>query len=98
MPPKALVVCRKEHSMRVGIISVYTDYHRKGEKNHSVLQPGIGPVIGGMLPREIDIEVINETWENLPWHRDYDLLYISSLHPDFDRARQVSHYWRRRGT
>jgi hypothetical protein len=61
------------------------------------MQPAIGPLIGGLLPRDIDIEVTNETWEDPNWSRDYDLLFISSLHSDFDRARQIAHYWRRRG-
>jgi radical SAM family protein len=82
--------------MRVGILTAYMDYHRRGEKNHGGLQPGIGPVIAGMLP-DIDVEVITDQWQDPDWSRDYDLLYISSLHSDFDRARQVSHYWRRRG-
>jgi hypothetical protein len=47
--------------MRVGIISAYMDYHRQGKKNHGVLQPGIGPLIGGLLPPNVDVEVINET-------------------------------------
>lgn len=83
--------------MRVGIITAFMDYHRRGAKNHGGLQPGIGPVIAGMLPPDVEVEVITEQWEDPDWSRDYDLLYVSSLHPDFDRARQLSHYWRRRG-
>jgi hypothetical protein len=76
---------------------VYTDYHRKGGRSQGLLQPQIGPVIAALLPPETDIEVINETWAEPDWSRDYDLLFISSMHSDFDRARQISHYWRRRG-
>jgi radical SAM superfamily enzyme YgiQ (UPF0313 family) len=83
--------------MRVGIVSVFVDYHRRGRKNPYSLQPQIGPLIAGLLPRGIDIEIVNETSHDLDWRRDYDLLFISALHPDMDRARQVSHYWRRRG-
>lgn len=83
--------------MRVGIISVYVDYHRRGRKNRLAMQPGIGPLLAGLLPRDIEIEVVNETWRDPDWSRDYDLLFVSSLHADFDRARQISHYWRRRG-
>jgi hypothetical protein len=84
-------------TLRVGIISVFTDYHRRGGRNRLAMQPGIGPLIAGLLPRDVEIEVINETWRGPDWSRDYDLLFISGLHPDFDRARQISHYWRRRG-
>lgn len=84
--------------MRVGIISVYVDYHRRGRKNRAALQSQIGPLIGGLLPGHIDIEYVNEAWRTPDWARDYDLLFISSMHSDFDRARQISHYWRRRGT
>ncbi len=83
--------------MRVGIISVFTDYHRRGRRNRLTVQPGIGPLIAGLLPRDIEIEIVNETWRDPDWSRDYDLLFLSSLHSDFDRARQISHYWRRRG-
>jgi hypothetical protein len=83
--------------MRVGIVSVYVDYHRRGRKNRLSLQPQIGPLIAGLLPRDIEIEIRNETFEDLDWSRDYDLLFLSALHPDFDRARQIARYWRRRG-
>ncbi len=83
--------------MRVGIISVFTDYHRQGRHHRGVLQPQIGPLIAALLPQDIDIDVVNDTWDDPDWERDYDLLFLSSLHSDFDRARQISHYWRRRG-
>jgi len=83
--------------MRVGIIFAFIDFHRKGRKYHGALQPLIGPLIAGLLPRDIEIEVINDTWEEPPWERDFDLLFITGMHSDFDRARQISHYWRRRG-
>jgi radical SAM superfamily enzyme YgiQ (UPF0313 family) len=83
--------------MRIGVISVFVDYHRRGAKNRISLQPQIGPLIAGLLPRDVEIDVVNETWRDPDWHRDYDLLFLSALHSDFDRARQLSHYWRRRG-
>jgi len=83
--------------MRVGIVSVFVDYHRRGRKNPYSPQPQIGPLLAGLLPRDIEIEIIHETSQDLDWKRDYDLLFISSLHSDMDRARQISHYWRRRG-
>jgi len=83
--------------MRIGIISVYVDYHRRGRKNRLAMQPGIGPLLAGLLPRGVEIDVINETWRDPDWNRDYDLLLLSSLHSDFDRARAISHYWRSRG-
>lgn len=83
--------------MRVGIISVFTDYHRRGRHHRGVLQPQIGPLIAALLPRDVEIDVVNDTWEDPDWSRDYDLLLLSALHSDFDRARQISHYWRRRG-
>jgi radical SAM superfamily enzyme YgiQ (UPF0313 family) len=73
------------------------DYHRKGANHRGILQPQIGPLIAALLPPDVDVEVVNDTWEDPDWTRDYDLLFISSMHSDFDRARQISHYWRRRG-
>ena len=83
--------------MRVGIVSAFVDYHRRGRKNRFSLQPQIGPLIAALLPRDVEIEITNETFECLDWRRDYDLLFISALHPEFDRARQISRYWQRRG-
>ncbi len=83
--------------MRVGIISVYVDYHRRGRKNRLSIQPQAGALIAGLLPADVEAEVINDAWQDPDWTRDYDLLLISCLHSDFDRARQISHYWRQRG-
>jgi hypothetical protein len=84
--------------MRVGIISVFVDYHRRGRKNPHSLQPQIGPLLAALLPSDIEIEIVNETSRHIDWTRDYDLLFLSSMHSDMDRARQISHYFRRRGT
>jgi radical SAM superfamily enzyme YgiQ (UPF0313 family) len=83
--------------MRVGIVSVFVDYHRLGSKNRLSIQPQAGALIAGLLPDDVEAEVINDAWRDPDWSRDYDLLLISCLHSDFDRARQISHYWRRRG-
>jgi hypothetical protein len=84
--------------MRVGIVYAYTDNRRRGRKYSGSVQPMTGILIASLLPPEIDVEVINDSSpEELNWQRDYDLLFISSIHSDFDRARQISHYWRRRG-
>jgi hypothetical protein len=83
--------------MRVAIVSVFVDYHRRGRKNRLSLQPQIGPLIAALLPPGVDIDIWNETFDDVDWSRDYDLVFISALHSDFDRARQVSRYWRRRG-
>jgi radical SAM superfamily enzyme YgiQ (UPF0313 family) len=81
----------------VGIISVFTDYHRRGRHHRGVLQPQIGPLVAALLPPGVEIDVVNDTWDDPDWSRGYDLLLLSALHSDFDRARQISHYWRRRG-
>lgn len=84
--------------MRVGILAVFVDYHRRGAHHRGVLQPQIGPLLAALLPGWVDVDIINDTWDDPDWSRDYALLLISALHSDFDRARQISHYWRRRGT
>ena len=83
--------------MRVGVISVFTDYHRRGRHHRGALQPQIGPLVAALLPPDVEIDVVNDTWDDPDWSRDYDLVFLSSLHSDFDRARQISHYYRRRG-
>lgn len=84
--------------MRVGIVFAYMDNRRKGRKYHGAIQPMTGTLIAALLPPDVEVEVINDNSpEEVDWSRDYDLLFISSIHSDFDRARQISHYWRRRG-
>lgn len=82
---------------KVGIIAVFTDHQRRGAHHCGVLQPQIGPLIAALLPDGVDIDIVNDTWEDPDWGRHYDLLFLSCLHSDFDRARQISHYWRQRG-
>jgi len=82
---------------KVGIISAYMDTDRKGEPNRGFLQPQVGPLIASLLPPDTSIDVVFDTWRDPDWGREYSLLFISALHSDFDRARQISHYWRRRG-
>jgi len=84
--------------MRIGIIQTFMDYHRRGIPNSGPLQPGIGPLLAALLPPREEIEIIHETIERPDWSKRYDLLFISCLHSEFDRARQISHYFRRRGT
>ena len=83
--------------MRIGIVSAFVDYHRRGAHHRGVLQPQAGPLLAALLPAGVEVDVINDAWTDPDWARDYDLLLISCLHSDFDRARQISHYWRRRG-
>jgi len=83
--------------MRIGIISVFTDHHRRGAHHRGVLQPQVGPLIAALLPPDAEVDLVNDAWDEPDWSRDYDLLFLSCLHSDFDRARQISHYWRRRG-
>jgi len=83
--------------MRIGIISVYVDADRRGRPHRGILQPQIGALIAALLPPNAEVEVINDAWRDPDWSRVYDLLFISCLHSDFDRARMISHYWRRRG-
>jgi len=83
--------------MRIAVIFVYVDYNRKGERSRGLLQPQVGALIAALLPPDAEIDVINETWAGPDWDKDYDLVFLSCLHSDFDRARQVSHYWRKRG-
>src|ERR671925_1081027 len=92
------VLKRGKSAMRVGIIFAYMDNRRKGRKYRGAIQPMTGTLIAALLPPDVEVEVINDNSPGeVDWSRDYDLLFISSIHSDFDRARQISHYWRRRG-
>jgi len=83
--------------MRVAIISVFVDYHRRGAHHRGVLQPQVGPLIAALLPDSADIDIVNDTWTDPDWSRHYDLVFVSFMHAEFDRARQIAHWWRRRG-
>ena len=83
--------------MRVAIISVFVDYHRRGAHHRGVLQPQVGPLIAALLPDSADIDIVNDTWTDPDWSRSYDLVFLSCMHAEFDRARQIAHYWRKRG-
>ena len=49
------------NSMRVAIISVFVDYHRRGAHHRGVLQPQVGPLIAALLPDSADIDIVNDT-------------------------------------
>jgi hypothetical protein len=83
--------------MKVAIISVFIDYHRRGRHHRGGLQPQIGPLVAALLPDWCEVEIINDTWEDPDWSKTYDLVFLSCVHADFDRARQISHFFRRRG-
>ncbi|AKJ27995.1 B12-binding domain-containing radical SAM protein [Caldimonas brevitalea] len=83
--------------MRVAIIAVFVDYHRRGAHHRGAMQPQIGPLIAALLPDWCEVEIINDTWEDPDWSKHYDLVILSCLHADFDRARQIGHYFARRG-
>lgn len=86
--------------MRVGFVYAYMDNQRRGKKYRGPIQPITGALVAALLPQrpDLEVEVINDNSpREVDWSRDYDLLFLSSIHSDFDRARQISHYWRRRG-
>lgn len=83
--------------MKVAIISVFVDYHRRGAHHRGALQPQIGPVIASLLPDWCEVEIVNDTWDDPDWRKTYDLVFMSCMHSDFDRAKQISHFFRRRG-
>ena len=83
--------------MRVAIISVFVDYHRRGAHHRGVLQPQVGPLLAALLPDSAEIDIVNDTWVDPDWSRAYDLVFLSCMHAEFDRARQIAHWYRRRG-
>jgi radical SAM superfamily enzyme YgiQ (UPF0313 family) len=88
---------KTHRAVRVGIISVFVDYHRRGAHKRGLLQPQVAPLIAACLPEDAEVEIVNDSWDDPDFTKEYDLLFLSTLHPDFDRARQLSHYWRQRG-
>jgi len=83
--------------MRVAIIAVFTDYHRRGAHHRTILQPQIGPLIAALLPADAIVEVINDTWKDPDWGKNYDLVFLSCMQSDFDRTRKIARYFSNRG-
>jgi len=70
--------------VRVGILFAYMDNRRSGVKYGGPTQPMTGTLIAGLLPPHIEIDVVNDNSpEEMDWRRDYDLLFISSIHSKF---------------
>src|SRR4030095_1163702 len=65
------------------------------------MQPIAGLHVGSLTdPRHFDVRLHHEDWHGPfdPAHRaGYDLVFLSGLQPDFDRMRQLSYFFRRRG-
>jgi radical SAM superfamily enzyme YgiQ (UPF0313 family) len=86
--------------LNILILSVFNDYTRRGRKNFGVLQPGIGPLIAGLLPKSkgVSIDIVNEQVKSVDWKKRYDLTFLSFLHSDTDRAFKLSRVLREKGT
>ena len=65
------------------------------------MQPISGLHVASLIdPRHFDVRLHHEDWHGPfdPAHgAGYDLVFLSGLQPDFDRMRQLSYFFRRRG-
>ena len=61
------------------------------------MQPQIGPLIAGLLPRGHRGRSRQRDLGGTGLEPGLRPPVLSCMHSDFDRARQISHYWRRRG-
>jgi hypothetical protein len=87
---RALVICAH---LRPG---------RDKRRTRYFMQPISGLHIGSLIdPRHFDVRLHHEDWHG-PFDparcAGYDLVFLSGLQPDFDRMRQLSYFFRRRGT
>jgi len=73
--------------MRVGIFSVFVDYHRRGAHHREFLQPQIGPLIAALLPDDVEIDIINDTWIDPDWSRDPETVDHSSTKISISQVR-----------
>jgi len=86
---KALVICAHLNSDR-GLVP-----------DRGFMQPSAGIQIASLIDREaFDVRLYHEMWHgpldttNLP---DADIVFLNGLQKDFDRQRQLSYFYRRRG-
>ncbi|USQ94570.1 B12-binding domain-containing radical SAM protein [Caulobacter sp. RL271] len=87
--PRVLIICAHFHG------------DRSFKRDLSLLQPQAGLQIGSLIdPERYEIQIYQEMWhgsltpDRLP---PADIVFLSGLAKDFDRQRQLSYVYRRRG-
>jgi len=84
------------------IISAHLHCERIYRKTYDYLQPMIGLHIASQIDRqEYNITLYNELSAgkfNVSAKEHYDLVFLSGLQKDFDRMRQLSYFFRKKGS
>ena len=83
--------------MRIAIIVTYTHPSRVPSKERSVMQSAVPYLIAALCPKDAQIEVYNEKAAEVPLDRDWDLVFFSYLHADYEHTKILSTLLRRRG-
>ena len=78
--------------MRVGIIFVFTDFHRKGGKYRGVLQPLIGPLVAGLLPGDIEARCPEDGMIEAIRRREGSYVAGVQWHPEFHDPDDPAHF------
>jgi hypothetical protein len=87
---------------RVLIVCAHLRRGRIKRKSRHFFQPTSGLQIGSLIDQtRYQITLHHEDWhgpyDTLGCERDYDIVFLTGLQPDFDRMRQLSFHFRRRG-
>jgi radical SAM superfamily enzyme YgiQ (UPF0313 family) len=57
--------------------------------------PGLAlPLLAGMTPRDIEVEIVNDYSERIDYRNGYDLVAMSAMTPQIDRAYQIADHFR----
>ena len=83
------------------ILLIYPDRYinTEGRRIPPILAPPLNLLtVGALTPDDVEVELIDERIEEIPWDKDFDLVGITALTADAPRAYQISDKFRKRGT
>jgi len=67
-------------------------------KSRHLLYPGLAlPIIASLTPDDVDIEIVNDYWQDIDYDDGADLVGITAMTPQAPRAYQIAEGFRRRG-
>ncbi len=69
-----------------------------GFKSSSLVYPGLAlPLLAALTPPDLEVELVNEYYETIPFDTDADLIAFSVMDVQASRSYQVAREFRRRG-
>ena len=64
-------------------------------KSRKLPYPGLAlPLLAGMTPPDVDVEIANDYSQRIDYRNGYDLVALSAMTPQIDRAYQIADHFR----